>query len=923
MPSTIRLENTSDRVSDQLVATPPELRLESELAETVISLGNEGRLAPISLSQERFWFLDQINPGDASSNLSRGIRINGDLNHGLLRRSLATIVHRHDSLRATFATSQLYAGRDSRPVQLIAAYRAVEMPLIDLSNESLNQREARARELARHAAQLTFDLTLGPLLRATLLRLSNREHVLLLNVHRIVCDEPSLQIIVDELWACYSAFARGTVARLASLQIQYADYAAWQQKLIEEDSFTAELDFWRGNLEGAPAVIELPTDWPKPAVRTWHGKSICQKLNNELLQQLRALADCEHLSLGTVLLAALKVVLGRHSGQHDLVVGSVISNRDQPAAKHLVGPLSNLLVFRTSLAGDPTFRQLLSRVQATTHQAHEHRLVPLETLLKELPLERSLSHTPLFQVTFNLERAQCSSGEAVGLKLEEFEFDADITSFDLTVDVFERPDHLSWQFRYSTDLFDHATIERLGGHVNSVLEAIAYDAEQRVSALPLLTQSERRQILEEWNETGAAYGKDCCLHEMFAEQAEKRAGEIAVVWGSEELSYGELNRRANQLAHYLKQRGVGPEVLVGVCVKRGWEMVVGILGILKAGGAYVPLDPGYPEERLRFMLEDAKARLLLTQERLLPQLPETAAEVVCLDRDWEEISKESEANAGAGVGPGNLAYVIYTSGSTGQPKGVAIDHRALTNFLLSVQQQPGLAADDVLLAVTTLSFDIAGLEIYLPLITGARVVIADAEVASDGIQLKQLIAESGATVMQATPATWQMLINAGWQGQAGLKVLCGGEALSRELANKLVAKGATVWNMYGPTETTVWSTIGLIDAGDEPISIGRPIANTQIYVLDEENQPVPVGIAGELHIGGNGVARGYLNRPELTAKVFLPDAFSREVGARLYKTGDLGRYLGDGRIEYLGRFDSQVKVRGYRIELGEIEAVLR
>ncbi len=919
MSSTIRLEKTSERVSDQLVGTPAELRLEPDSAENVVPIRDEARSAPISLSQERFWFLDQINPGDASSNLFRGIRINGDLNQDLLQRSLATIGNRHDSLRATFATSQLHAGRDSRPVQLIAAYRPVEMPLIDLSHEPLNQREVKARELARQAAQLTFDLTLGPLLRATLLKLADREHVLLLNVHRIVCDESSLQIIVDEMWACYSAFARGSVDPLSSPQMQYADYAVWQRKLIEEESFTAELDFWRGNLEGAPAVIELPTDRPKPAVRTWHGKSVCQKLNNELLEQLRALAGREHVALDTVLLAALKVVLSRHSGQHDLVVGTVISNRDQPGAKHLVGPLSNLLILRTSLAGDPTFREFLFRVQNTTYQAHDHRLAPLETLLSELRLERSLSHTPLFQVTFNLVRAQHTSDEAVGLKLEEFDFDAGITSFDLTVDAFESANHLSWRFGYSTDLFDHPTIERLGGHLNSVLEAVASNPGQRVSALPLMTQPERRQMLEEWNETGVANGKDCCLHEMFEEQAEKRASEIALVWGSEQLSYGELNRRANQLAHYLKQRGVGPEVLVGVCVKRSLEMVVGIMGILKAGGAYVPLDPGYPAERLRFMLEDAKAWMLLTQERLLPQLPETSAEVVCLDRDWEEISKESEGNAGAGVGPGNLAYVIYTSGSTGQPKGVAIEHRSAVT-LLGWAGEVFTAADlSGVLAATSICFDLSVFELFVPLSYGGKVVMAD-----DVLELPTLPAAQEVKLINTVPSAMVELLRLGGLPESVETVNLAGEPLAARLVEQLyeLAHIRRVYDLYGPSEDTTYSTYALrVPAGRA--TIGRPISNTRTYLLDRTGQPVPIGVPGEIYLGGAGLARGYLKRPEHTAKAFLPDPFSGSSGARLYKTGDLGRYLEDGKIEYLGRSDNQVKVRGYRIELGEIEAVLR
>jgi amino acid adenylation domain-containing protein len=536
--------------------------------------------------------------------------------------------------------------------------------------------------------------------------------------------------------------------------------------------------------------------------------------------------------------------------------------------------------------------------------------------------QRSLSHSPLFQVMFVLQNVPMTEFELPGVTLTQLDGDSTIAKFDLTLSMSETDQGLVGSWEYNTDLFEGSTIERMATHFQNLLSAIVANPATTVGELPLLSAAERHQLLVEWNDTTAEYPIDKCIHQLFEAQVEKTPDAVAVVFEDQQLTYRELNQRANQLAHYLQTLGVRPEVLVGICVERSLEMVVGLLGILKAGGAYVPLDPEYPRERLDYMLADAGVEVLLTQLELLSSLSSHTARVVYLDTDWYHIAQDYEKNPISDVISKNLAYTIYTSGSTGKPKGVQIIHSAVVNFLCTMRQQLGITADDVLVGVTTFNFDIAMLEIFLPMIVGARVVIAKREVVIDGQELLEMVANCGATVMQATPATWRLLLEAGWQNSHQLKILCGGEALHWELANQLLARSPSLWNLYGPTETTIWSLIAQIESQSRLIVIGRPMSNTQIYILDANQQPVPIGVPGELYIGGDGLARGYLNRPELTLEKFIPNPFSDHPSERLYKTGDLTRYLADGNIEYLGRIDNQVKIRGFRIELGEIEAVL-
>jgi len=902
MRSTIRQERATLPIEDQLVVAPTKPHLEPQTVPAIPPREDRSS-APLSFAQERYWFLEQISPGDVSLNISRAIRLKGDLRQDLLERSLTQIISRHESLRTTFAINQLYAGRDSKPAPMVSANSRLEISVVDIS--------AEPETLARAAAQQPFDLTLGPLLRVTLIKLAPREHVLLLSAHRIVCDEASLQILFAELLSAYSENQRTP----QPLPIQYADYAAWQRNSIE----STDLEFWRTKLHGAPAVIELPTDRPRPAVRTWHGKSTHLRLDNELVDHLRRIAAGAGSSLDVLLLAALKVVLGRHSRQHDIVVGQKVSNRDHAETKDLVGPISNHLVVRSSLADEPTFLEFLSRVQHNADEALAHS-VPFEKVLEELQLQPGLSHTPVFQVSFQW---QTDPG------LDDFEFDDGVSRFDLMVEVTERPTHLDCRFRFSTDLFDDDTISRLATHLKIVLEGIASNPNQKISLLPLLAPSELRQIVDEWNRTEVEYRPEPCLHELFEAQVEKTPTAVAVEFEQTKLTYRELNDRANQLAHYLRSAGVGADVLVGVCIERSAELVVALLGILKAGAAYLPLETEYPVERLQFILNDSATPILITQKSLSDKI-RTDARIVCLDE--EEIGNQSRENPGLSVTPENLVYAIYTSGSTGKPKGTLITHRGLSNYLNWAIQAYPVAEGKGAPVHSSIAFDLTVTGLFTPLLVGRTAyVLKESQGVQSLISALRRGQGQGFSLVKITPAHLELLSHELTREEAARcasAFIIGGEALTADNIKfwQDAAPDTLLVNEYGPTETVVGCcvyTVGKEDQSLRSIPIGRPIANTRLYVLSPQLQPQPVGVPGELYIGGPGLARGYLNRPDLTAHAFVPDPFSTRGGERLYRTGDLARYRADGKLEYLGRIDNQVKVSGFRIELEEIETVLR
>ena len=881
--------------------------------------GRHGFVFPASFAQRRLWFLNQFDPMSSAYNIPFPMRLNIPLDRGALERSLQEIVRRHESLRTTFTT------QDGEPVQVVAPAQTFNLEAVDLRSLPAGEREAEAHRLAIFDAQRPFSLTNGPLLRVTLIQLGVNDHILLLTMHHVISDGWSMNVLVRELSALYGSYALGRPSPLEELPVQYADFAVWQREWLAGEVLERQLEYWRGKLGDAPGLLRLPTDRPRPAVQTYYGAAHAFTLEPQLYEHLKALSQREGVTLFMTLLAAFKVLLLRYTGQTDLVVGTPIANRTRVETEGLIGFFANTLALRTDLSDDPTFVELLGRVRETTLGAYQHQDMPFERLVEELQPERNLSHNPLFQVMFiyqspdGARTQKQSSGAADNAPLVT----TSTAKFDLTLCIGEVGRAVGVSLEYNTDLFDQTTIERLGAHFKHLLEGIVRRPNARLSDLPLLTEVELQQLLVEWNSTEADYGP-ACLHELFERQAERTPEAVGVVCGGERLTYSELNERSDRVARRLRGLRVGPGSLVGLYVERSVGMVVGILGVLKAGAAYVPLDSSFPNERLRMMVEDAGLRVLLTQESLARSAAELgASEVVCEDAPPLAAEPPVAGCLEPRAAPDDLAYVIYTSGSTGRPKGVMIAHRAVHNLLAAVGARLGFRADDVLLSVTTLSFDIAGLEIFLPLVGGARVVVANREEASDGVRLAKLLASSGATVMQATPSTLRMLIEAGWRGDRRLMILCGGEPMSRDLADELLGRCRELWNMYGPTETTIWSATQRVEASGDPIPIGRPLANTQVYILDARARPVPAGVVGELYIAGDGLAYGYLKRPDLTAEKFLPDPFSPQPGARLYRTGDLARYLSDGRIECLGRVDYQVKIRGFRIELGEVEAALR
>jgi amino acid adenylation domain-containing protein len=891
------------------------MRQAHPLSEPLLVAGDSSKLAPLSFAQQRLWFLDQLEPNSPFYNVPMAIRLTGSFDTAAMEAALNEIVARHDTLRTTF---QLHKGE---PVQVVTPVLALPLTKIDLSHLPKYEREVEAQRIVKEEARRPFQLSVGPLFRLLLLTLNAEEHVVLINMHHAISDGWSLGVFFGELATLYEAFREGEVTPLAPLGLTYRDYATWQRAYLSSGALDQQLAYWKKQMSGAPQSIELPTDRVRPPVQTFHGAKQIVLFPQELLAGLKALSRTEGTTLFVTLLAAFNVLLSRYSGQQDLVVGTASAGRRHAETEKLIGFFVNTLALRTDLSGDPTFRDVLARVLQTTLNAYANQDVPFEKLVEELNPVRDMSRSPLFQVMLIQQNASQRSNTFTSVSMSPFAASGDTAKLDLLLNVSESDGQLRCALEYNTDLYNAETINQILDHYCSLLEVVVQDPACRISELSFLDEREQNQLVLGWNDTAIDYPKEKCVHQLIEEQAARTPDRVAAVFQERSLSYADLNERANQLAHRLQAVGVGPEVLVAVCLERSLDMLVAILGVLKAGGAYLPVDPAFPKDRQAFMLEDAHVPVMLTTSRLSAEMPSYSGLAINLDTDWDSIATYSKENPEHLSSPDNLAYVLYTSGSTGKPKGVMITHRNLVNFLESMRLEPGLNEDDTLVAVTTLSFDIAGLELWLPLYAGARVVIASREVAMDGTALAALLHSSHATLMQATPATWKLLLETGWAGEPKLVVLCGGEALSPALVDGVLPLCKSMWNMYGPTETTIWSTISRVEAG-KSISLGHPIANTQILILDSHNRLVPIGVTGELCIGGDGVSRGYLNRPELTAERFIPNPYGQDSQEKLYKTGDLARRIFDGTIEYLGRVDHQVKIRGYRIELGEIEAVL-
>jgi amino acid adenylation domain-containing protein len=865
---------------------------------------------PLSYGQEQVWFFSQLSPEVGVYNEAATFRKRGALDPQILSLAFDEIVRRHQAWRTRFEVV------DGRPVQRVQPPAHIEIPLTDLTHLPSEEREPEAVRLVEAEAREPYDLSRDRLIRPHLVRLADDDHRFYLGLNHIVFDAVSIyRVVLPELAALYEAFANGRPSPLPELELQFGDLAVWERERADDDELAGRLERWRRRLGPEVPGLSLPLDHERPPIQSFRGAVLPFEVEPWLASRLKELGHAEGASLFMVLAAVFTALLQRCSGQEDIVFGTPLDQRSRPELASIVGFCLNAVVLRVDASGDPDFLDLLARVRKVVLDGVADA-VPFGRIVRELQPDRDLSRNPLFQAMFTFEpsRAVADPEWSVGL----FDLDLGAARFDLTLEQDQRPDgQISARFIYNTDLFERETVERLQRHWLRLLKAVAGDPSLSLSALPLLDDDERRQLLVEWNSTGAELPASC-THELISAWAKRTPEACAAVYENTSVTHRELEAQANRLALRLCALGVGPNVPVGICLQRSLRMLVAVLGVWKAGGAYLPLDPSYPPERLAYMLDDSEAPVLVTEDELM-ELPKGRAQVVRIDEEESWCTHLSTAPEGR-VGGDDLAYLIYTSGSTGKPKGVEISHRALVNFLSSMAREPGFGQDDVLVAVTTLSFDIAGLELYLPLLAGGKVVIASGEVASDGRRLGQLLADSGATFLQATPATWRLLLESGWTGSRSLTGLCGGEAWGAELAAELLERCCRLYNVYGPTETTIWSTMArVIDAGTAP-SIGRPLANTELYVLDRRLQPVPIGVPGELYIGGAGLARGYWKRPELTAERFVASPWGDS--GRLYRTGDLARFRSDGDLEYLGRLDQQVKVRGFRIEPGEVEAAL-
>ncbi|HVS80634.1 MAG TPA: amino acid adenylation domain-containing protein [Pyrinomonadaceae bacterium] len=885
---------------------------------------------PLSFAQQQFWLLDQAGPNSSVYNVRTALRISGALDIQELQRVLETIVARHEVLRTNVVMKQ------GSPVQVIVPSMPLALGVSNLASASPADREAEIDRMLAAEAEEPFDLSRGPLLRTKLLKLSEAEHVLLITVHHIICDGWSVGVLLREIAALYQSAAGDRSVALPQLPIQYADFALWQRSWLQGPTLARQLDYWKQKLADAPTALDLPADYSRPVTRNCNGAQLSVSLSDALSNSIRMLSQGENATLFMTLLAAFQALLFRYSKQEDIVVGSPIAGRTMLETENLIGAFVNTLVFRGDASGNPTFREFLVRTRETVLGAFSHQDLPFEKLVEELNPERKIDRSPLFQVMFAMQNTPAPDLAVEGLALTPLKLESVTSKFDLSLEVEEETDRLRVSFEYDSDLFAPATIERMLGHFQNLLAAVVADPTQRIADLSLLSESERQKLLVEWNDTGAEFSNDACIHKLFEAQVARTPEAIAAEFQGEQLTYRELNARANRLARYLKKLGVGPEILVGVCVERSLEMLVSILAVLKAGGAYVPLDPTYPRERIAFMIGDAGLTLLLTQDRLVKDIPTCGAQMIRVDADGEIIAQESEQNPAIEITPQNLAYIIYTSGSTGNPKGVEVEHRSLVNFVEAAVAAYEINPGDRVLQFASLCFDLSAEEIYPPLIRGATVVLrTDDMISSPPDFLKQCDAWR-VTVLDLPTAYWHELTDALDREGVTLPtsvrlVIIGGEKALLErvrIWQRLAGESVRLVNSYGPTETTVVATMCDLGRQDtnglrQNVSIGRPILNTTVFVLDELRRPVPIGVPGELYIGGAGVARGYHNRPELTAEKFIPDPFSKDGNARLYRTGDLVRYGTDGNIEFLGRVDNQIKIRGFRVELEEIEQTLR
>lgn len=879
---------------------------------------------PLSFAQERLWFLNSLTDESTVYNGSSALRLKNRISLESLQQAFTEIVRRHDVLRTTFHSV------DGRPIQIISPSVSMQMPLIDLSEMDLQARDAETWRLIKEELSIPFDLSKDLLLRTRVLRLDEEDHVVISSMHHIACDGWSTGIYVADLAALYAAFSQGCPSPLIDLPIRYADFAVWQREQLNGEFLQKQLDYWRKQLADI-ALLQMPTDRPRPALQTYSGAAQAVELDGSLIDSLENLNRLHGVTMFMTLLAAFKILLYRYSGQKDIVVGSLIAGRNRVETEGLIGFFANGLALRTDLSGDPTFEELLVRVQQVAHGAYAHQDLPFERVIEEINPERDLSHTPLFQIVFQYDITPASDIHLPGLILQPIRIDTDTVQYDLILDLGQSDQGMFGEIVYNTDLFDAATIERFTDHFKRVLHSVAEEPRRRLSEVPMLTPAEQTQLLVEWNTTRCDYPDNKCFPQLFEEQVERTPDAIAAVFENEQLTYAELNCRANKVARYLRTIGVAHETMVGICLERSLEMAVGLIGILKSQGVYIPLDPVYPRDRLAFMLEDSEISVLLTQRRLINGLPRSGAWALCLDTDWSTIDQEDAANLFLQSSPDSLAYGYYTSGSTGRPKGALVSHRAMVNYITSTAQHFELNTEDRVLQFASFGFDVVVEEVFTTWLRGAAVVFQDPQAWSSPRRLLNIIEQCLITVLELPAAFFHELVYelsvTGTRPPESLRLMIVGcEKPSPERLALWQKFNKPLIYVFGLTETAVTSTLFRFDI-DTPnirtgLPIGKPIANTQIYLLDAHCNPVPVGVPAELYIGGIGLGRGYYGNPDTTAGKFVPDPFSPQSSARLYKTGDMARYLPDGNIDFLGRLDNQVKLRGYRIELGEIETVL-
>ncbi|MFZ5515900.1 MAG: non-ribosomal peptide synthetase [Candidatus Zhuqueibacterota bacterium] len=898
----------------------------------IVSLGRDTDEFPLSFGQQRLWFLDQLEPGSPLYNNPAAVYLKGPLNTDALENALKEMVDRHEVLRTVFST------RDEKPVQVILNEMPLDWMKLDLRHLTRSGQNEELVRLAKEQAQQPFDLSTGPLFRVGLLQLEDAKHLVLLTMHHVVSDAWSLTIFIREIALLYEAFCDGKKSPLPALKVQYADYASWQHKWLQGKKFEEHLEYWRQKLADIPPLLNLTTDYPRPSFQTFNGKKIPFTLSRGLTESLEKLAKQEDATLFMVLLAGLNVLLNRYTHQDDIAVGTPIANRNRVETESIIGFFINTLVMRTDLSGNPTVRELIRRMRDVALGAYANQDMPFELLVEKLQPERDMSRSPFFQVMFNLMNAPAHELKLPNIVFEPAEMDSETAKFDLTIDMLEDENGKNGWFIYNTDLFAEETIKRMASHYMNILEDMVRQPDTRIRSLRLLTDNEKTVLLEQWNRPGIGVEEkqERLLPQLFEMQTEKSPDTVAVVFENERLTYRALNQRANQLTYYLKQSGVGPETIVGVYLERPLDMIVSLLAIFKSGGVYLPLDPAYPKERLDYMIADSRVPVVITQQRLAGMLPQQGLQCVNLDADFERIASQRINNPEAHANGDNTAYMIYTSGSTGNPKGVQISYIALANHCLNMKKFYDLTPNDHVLQFASFNFD-ASLEQILPtLLAGAQLVLRGVEVWSPE-EFRKNIKEYGLTVINPPTAYWRQLVQE-WTQSADTAlakqlrlVIVGGDLMTAENVTTwgaLSSDAVNLLNAYGPTEVTITSTIFKVpDSGAvgnylSGVPIGRPTALRTVYILDSNLNPVPVGVPGELYIGGSCLARGYFNRPEMTAERFIPDPYTRESGARLYRTGDLVRFLHDGNIDFLGRVDNQVKVRGFRIELGEIEAVL-